>query len=109
MHSMDARAKSAGKKYVLYSMTGAALVFICLMYFCNFADSLDFTYGGILNMSLVAGHEKELMTVFVLSFFRFGVTAAVFPFHRWPPAPLRPPPSLRCFTPSRWSSPALSP
>ncbi|MDY3860510.1 MAG: proton-conducting transporter membrane subunit [Candidatus Limivicinus sp.] len=86
MHSMDARAKSAGKKYVLYSMTGAALVFICLMYFCNFADSLDFTYGGILNMSLVAGHEKELMTVFVLSFFGFGVKAAIFPFHRWLPA-----------------------
>ena len=86
MHEMDGKARSAGKKYVLYSMTGAALVFICLMYFCRYADSLDFRYGGILNMARVAGHEKELMTVFVLAFFGFGVKAAIFPFHRWLPA-----------------------
>ena len=86
MHEMDDKARSAGKKYVLYSMTGAALVFICLMYFCRYADSLAFTYGGILNMDKVAGHEKELMTVFVLAFFGFGVKAAIFPFHRWLPA-----------------------
>ena len=86
MHGMDDKARAAGKKYVLYSMTGAALVFICLMYFCRYADSLDFTYGGILNMDRVAGHEKELLTVFVLAFFGFGVKAAIFPFHRWLPA-----------------------
>ena len=86
MHGMDGKARSAGKKYVLYSMTGAALVFICLMYFCRYADSLDFTYGGILNTAKMAGHEKELMTIFVLAFFGFGVKAAIFPFHRWLPA-----------------------
>ena len=86
MHSMDAKARSAGKKYVLYSMTGAALVFIALMYFVNYADSLDFTYGGILDMARIAGHENELMLVFVLAFFGFGVKAAIFPFHRWLPA-----------------------
>jgi len=86
MHSMDAKARSAGKKYVLYSMTGAALVFVALMYFVNYADSLDFTYGGILEMSRIAGHENELMLVFVLAFFGFGVKAAIFPFHRWLPA-----------------------
>ena len=86
MHEMDGKARAAGKKYVLYSMTGAALVFICLMYFLRYADTLAFTYGGILNMDKVAGHEKELMTVFVLGFFGFGVKAAIFPFHRWLPA-----------------------
>ncbi len=86
MHEMDDKARDAGKKYVLYSMTGAALVFICLMYFCRYADSLAFTYGGILNLDKVKGHEKELMTVFVLAFFGFGVKAAIFPFHRWLPA-----------------------
>ena len=86
MHGMDGKARAAGKKYVLYSMTGAALVFICLMYFLRYADSLAFRYGGILNMERVKGHEKELMTVFVLGFFGFGVKAAIFPFHRWLPA-----------------------
>ena len=86
MHEMDGKARAAGKKYVLYSMTGAALVFICLMYFLRYADTLAFTYGGILNMDKVKGHEKELMTVFVLGFFGFGVKAAIFPLHRWLPA-----------------------
>ena len=88
MHEMNgkARSASAGKKYVLYSMTGAALVFICLVYFLRYADTLAFTYGGILNMDKVAGHEKELLTVFVLAFFGFGVKAAIFPFHGWLPA-----------------------
>ena len=86
MHEMNGRARSAGKKYVLYSMTGAALVFICLMYFCRYADSLAFRYGGILNPERVRGHERELLTVFVLAFFGFGVKAAIFPFHRWLPA-----------------------
>ncbi len=86
MHGMDDKARSAGKKYVLYSMTGAALVFICLMYFCRYADTLEFTWGGILNTAKTAGHERELLTVFVLAFFGFGVKAAIFPFHRWLPA-----------------------
>ena len=86
MHSMDAKARSAGKKYVLYSMTGAALVFIALMYFVRYSDSLSFTYGGILDLARAAGHEPELLLVFVLAFFGFGVKAAIFPFHRWLPA-----------------------
>ncbi len=86
MHEMNGRARSAGKKYVLYSMAGAALVFICLMYFCRYAGSLDFRYGGILDPARTAGHERELLTVFVLAFFGFGVKAAIFPFHGWLPA-----------------------
>ncbi len=86
MHGMDGKARYAGKKYILYSLTGAALAFIGLVYFCRYAPTLRFTYGGILDMGLVAGHEEELRTVFVLAFFGFGVKAAVFPFDAWLPA-----------------------
>lgn len=86
MHGMDGRARSAGKTYLLYSMIGAALGFVSLVYFCRYAPSLSFVYGGILDGALAAGHERELLTVFVLGFFGFGVKAALFPFHRWLPA-----------------------
>lgn len=86
MHGMDGQARYAGRTYILYSMTGASLVFICLMFFCRFADSLDFTAGGILNPERMEGYEEILRTVFVLAFFGFGVKAALFPFHRWLPA-----------------------
>ena len=86
MHGMDGAARHAGRLYVLYSATGAALIFICLMVFSRYADSLDFVYGGILDAALVEGHEGMLRTVFVLAFFGFGVKAALFPFYRWLPA-----------------------
>ena len=86
MHGMDGRARYAGKLYILYSMTGAALAFVCLMFFCRYADSLDFVYGGILHPALIAGRERTLRAVFVLAFFGFGVKAAIFPFYRWLPA-----------------------
>ena len=85
MHAMDDKARHAGKIYIIYSLTGAALIFIGLMYFCRFAPSLAFVSGGILDMSLVSGHETELLTVFVLAFFGFGVKAAIFPFDKWLP------------------------
>ena len=41
---------------------------------------LNFTYGGMLDPALVAGHENTLLIVFVAAFFGFGVKAAIFPF-----------------------------
>ncbi len=86
MHEMDAKSRSAGKKYLVYSMSGAALIFIVLVFFLQYGVSLDFTYGGLLNASKVLGHEGLLRAVFVLGFFGFGVKAAVFPLHGWLPA-----------------------
>lgn len=86
MHEMDGKARSAGQKYILYSMTGAALIFVTLMFLLEYGVSLDFVFGGILDYSRMAGHEKDLMIVFVLGFFGFGVKAAIFPFHGWLPA-----------------------
>ena len=86
MHGMDDKARHAGKLYILYSTTGAALIFIFLIVLCRCTDSLDFVRGGILNPALIAGHEGRLRAVFVLAFFGFGVKAALFPFYRWLPA-----------------------
>jgi len=86
MHEMDGKARSAGQKYILYSMTGAAMIFVALIFLLEFGVSLDFVYGGILDPSLIPGREPALLVVFVLGFFGFGVKAAIFPFHRWLPA-----------------------
>ncbi len=86
MHEMDAKAKYAGKKYILYSMTGAALAFIVLVLLLSCGSTLDFTYGGVLDAEKSAGMEETLRLVFVLGFFGFGVKSAIFPFHGWLPA-----------------------
>ncbi len=86
MHAMDEKARYAGRKYLIYSLSGAAFAFIGLVFLLNYGvGHLNFTYGGVLDMSRVAGHEQTLLLVFVAAFFGFGVKAAIFPFYSWLP------------------------
>ena len=110
MHAMDEKARYAGRKYLVYSLSGAAFAFIGIVFLLNYGvGHLNFTYGGILDQSLAAGNERTLELVFVAAFFGFGVKAAVFPFHagcRTPRWHLRR--CLHCSMQWRWSRPAPS-
>lgn len=83
-HSADSKSMAAGRKYLYYSLTGAALAFIGLMFIEVYGTTSDFVLGGVLGAA--AGRETLLRVVFVLAFLGFGVKAAVFPFHGWLPA-----------------------
>ncbi len=85
MHSMDDKARYAGKKYLIYSVSGAAFAFIAMIFLISYGTTLNFTFGGVLDPEKIAGKENLLRAVFVLGFFGFGVKAAVFPFHGWLP------------------------
>lgn len=85
MHFMDEKARYAGRKYLVYSLSGAAFAFIGIVFLLNYGTTLDFTYGGVLDMVKAAGNEPTLRAVFVLAFFGFGVKAAIFPFYGWLP------------------------
>lgn len=85
MHEMDGKARYAGKKYILYSMTGAALAFAAMVFVYHYG-ALDFTLGGSLDGGKVSGHEDLLRIAFLLGFFGFGVKAAVWPLHGWLPS-----------------------
>ena len=82
MHSMDGKARFAGKQYILYSMTGAALGFVSMIFVMYYSGCADFTFGGAVDMSRVS-NPNIMYLVFVLGFFGFGVKAAIFPFHPW--------------------------
>lgn len=86
MHEMDAKARYAGKLYILCSMTGAALAFTALVFLTECGSTLDFTSGGVLDAAKSAGREEALYIAFVLGFFGFGVKSAIFPFHGWLPS-----------------------
>lgn len=85
MHSMDEKARYAGREYLIYSLSGAAFAFIGVVFLLSYSANLDFAYGGILNSTLAAGHEGMLRAAFVVSFFGFSVKAAIFPFYAWLP------------------------
>lgn len=85
MHTMDKKARYAGREYLIYSLSGAAFAFIGIVFLLGYGTTLEFTYGGVLDMAKVAGNERTLRVVFVGAFFGFGVKAAIFPFHSWLP------------------------
>lgn len=85
MHGMSKKSVFAGRRYVTYSVGGAAFAFIGIAFILTFGDSIDFVYGGVLN-----GKYSEIQTVllqaaYVLTTLGFGVKAAIFPLHRWLP------------------------
>lgn len=86
MHHMDGAARWAGKRYLLFSMTGAALGFLAIPFLFAYGTTDVFTLGGMLDGALTAGHETTLRVAFVLAFFGFGVKAALFPLYQWLPA-----------------------
>jgi len=86
IHKKDAMSIRAGRKYLTYSITGAALAFVALVVIFFVSGTTDFTLGGVLTAELSAGHEAMLLGVFLLAFIGFGTKAAVFPMHAWLPA-----------------------
>lgn len=85
MHAMTPEARWAGRKYLIYSFSGAAAVFAVLVFLMQYGTTLNFTWGGVLDAAKCAGSEKTLRLVFLAGFFGFGVKAAVCPLHGWLP------------------------
>lgn len=86
IHKKDAMSIRAGRKYLTYSITGAAFAFIALVVLISLAGTTDFTLGGVVTQELMSQRGGLLLTVFVLAFIGFGTKAALFPMHAWLPA-----------------------
>ena len=84
MHEMDGRARYAGRKYLTYSVGGAACGFIALTYTMSQGGGEYFMLGGTLGVWPNEPSQMLLLSWF-LGFIGFGVKAAVFPFHGWLP------------------------
>lgn len=85
MHGMSKKSVFAGRRYVTYSVGGAAFAFIGIAVILTFGDSIDFVYGGVLNQSYTNTEVMFLRAAYVMTTFGFGVKAAIFPLHQWLP------------------------
>ncbi len=85
-HKKDAQSIRAGRKYLTYSISGAAMAFIAMICIIWFGGTTDFVLGGVLDATRIAGNETLLLFVFLLAFVGFGTKAALFPMHAWLPA-----------------------
>lgn len=85
MHAMTPKAKAAGRKYLLYSMGGAAFVFVGIAYVISYGYGTDFMMYGVLNVENLGLSLNQALVIYVMMFLGFGVKAAIFPFHGWLP------------------------
>lgn len=82
--AMDQREASikASQKYLFYSMGGAFLGLISVIYFTTLDLQISFTPGGVVGLSdQVSPHE--MLGFFLLAIIGFGCKAGLFPLHSW--------------------------
>ncbi|MBQ2902542.1 MAG: proton-conducting membrane transporter [Agathobacter sp.] len=84
-HFRTKEAVMAGLKYLFYSLTGAYCVLFGIYFLNQYTTTLDFTAGGTLDMSKVAGNEGLLLIVAMCMIVGFGVKAGMIPLHAWLP------------------------
>lgn len=87
LYPMTREAVQASRRYLYYSIGGAAFAFIGLVFIMTFSASgtTEFVAGGALDLARAGTKKNVLLFVYVLAFFGFGVKAALFPWHGWLP------------------------
>ncbi len=85
MHTLTREAILASRKYLYYSLGGAAFAFIGLIFVIIYGAATEFVLGGTLDLSKVGERGNVLLLVYVIAFMGFGVKAAVCPFNSWLP------------------------
>lgn len=86
MHTLKREAILATRKYLYYSLGGAAFALMGLVFLIVYGNTLEFTLGGVLSMEKIGDNANMLLWIYLFAFLGFGVKAAIFPFSEWLPA-----------------------
>ncbi|BEP28347.1 complex I subunit 5 family protein [Helicovermis profundi] len=85
IHAGTKEALYSGKKYIIYSFSGATLIIFGMMILYSVTGNMNFTHGGIFSNAALS--DKNLILISYISMFLgFGVKSALVPFHSWLPA-----------------------
>ena len=85
IHTLKREAIVAARKYLYYSLGGAAFAFIGMIFIIMYGTSNRFVLGGVLDLDKVGSRVDVLLLIYVLTFMGFSVKAAMFPFSGWLP------------------------
>ncbi|MDK2835558.1 MAG: multicomponent Na+:H+ antiporter subunit [Thermosediminibacterales bacterium] len=84
VHKENFEAMAAGKKYLAYSLSGAALILLAIIVTYGLTENLEFIPKGVFNA--VTDNYVTLRCLFYAYFIGFGVKAAIVPLHSWLPS-----------------------
>lgn len=86
LHDETKEAVTAGLKYLFYSIAGALMGLPAVYLVYRFAGAAaDFTYGGFIDPSKLAGHEGVFLAFIFIGILGFGTKAGLYPMHGWLP------------------------
>lgn len=85
MHTLTREAILASRKYLYYSLGGAAFAFIGMIFIIVYGTTTEFILGGVLDMEKIGERTNILLLIYVIAFMGFGVKAAICPFNSWLP------------------------
>jgi len=83
IHEETPEAMAAGRKYLVYTLTGGVFILLGTAVTYQWAGTLSLAGRGILDMSAGAQGLTMLFAAFVVG---FGVKAAIMPLHGWLPS-----------------------
>lgn len=85
MHTLKREAILAVRKYLYYSLGGAAFALMGMIFLMVYGETCEFTLGGVFSAQALARHSDLLLWIYLFSFMGFGVKAAMFPTSGWLP------------------------
>ena len=85
MHSLNRESILAVRKYLYYSIGGAAFALMGMIFLIIYGNTCEFTLGGVMNAVVLQEHRRMLLWIYLFSFMGFGVKAAVWPVSSWLP------------------------
>jgi len=94
LHSMKKEAISAALKYLFYSVGGAFMAFLAIMFVHSYTGGAGFVSGGALDLSAISNSGLFLAVIFI-GIIGFGTKAGMYPMHGWLPTahPVAPAPA----------------
>ncbi|MBR1971971.1 MAG: proton-conducting membrane transporter [Oscillospiraceae bacterium] len=85
MHALTREAILAVRKYLYFSIGGAAFALMGMIFVIVYGNTCEFTLGGVFSPVGILRHGDLLLWIYFFSFMGFGVKAAVFPLSSWLP------------------------
>lgn len=85
VHTFTREALLATRKYIYFSIGGAALGFMGVAGILYYGNGNGFVLGGILKESAVTADGELLILIYVAAFLGFSIKSAMFPFYSWLP------------------------
>ncbi len=85
MHTLKREAILASRKYLYYSLGGAAFALMGLVFIIIYGVTPEFELGGVMSLEKIGNKTNLLLWIYLFAFMGFGVKAAIWPLCSWLP------------------------